>query len=339
MPETSVYTELPTRKSVRLLKLTSGSGKGNLSCSLEVIDDYNNAPKYHCLSYCWGETSAINLTNLECNGTVIAITKNLHAALTQISRNGQTQYLWADAISINQADIPERNQQVAIMDEIFQHSERVYVWLGPGTSETARAIAAIEKIAMLVYKSFNPPSAIADWIHALSANSQKRVLIRKHTALKYTDLTPIAWRAFRDFMLAPWFTRVWVIQEVRKQKDVWMLCGQHDIKWDCVCLASAWCSRVDLDFWAAEWSSTLIPFRQATVNVTFMWDTAWSASSFLDILNASIFFQATDPRDKIFAMLHYGIERKETTKHQHSQKIEDRSIPVSVSPSSCIGKC
>lgn len=45
-------------------------------------------------------------------------------------------YFFADAICINQDDIPERNAQVQCMGDLYAQAEEVLVWLGPGTAES-----------------------------------------------------------------------------------------------------------------------------------------------------------------------------------------------------------
>ena len=38
--------------------------------------------------------------------------------------------MWVDAICINQADVPEKNRQIAIMPFIYMRAKMVLVWLG-----------------------------------------------------------------------------------------------------------------------------------------------------------------------------------------------------------------
>ncbi|VUC31425.1 unnamed protein product [Clonostachys rosea] len=56
----------------------------------------------------------------------------------QVARPGTSysalSYMWgADAICINQADVVERNQQVAIMGDIYAEADQVYIWFGRDT--------------------------------------------------------------------------------------------------------------------------------------------------------------------------------------------------------------
>jgi hypothetical protein len=44
--------------------------------------------------------------------------------------------LWVDSICINQEDNDEKNVQVNMMQEIYQHSSQVLIWLGLPTAES-----------------------------------------------------------------------------------------------------------------------------------------------------------------------------------------------------------
>ena len=56
--------------------------------------------------------------------------------------------VWIDAICIDQSSIPERNQQVTHMGEIYTKARRVAVWLGEESPETTVAFQYIEKVLM-----------------------------------------------------------------------------------------------------------------------------------------------------------------------------------------------
>jgi hypothetical protein len=55
---------------------------------------------------------------------------NLWDALHCLRKRANGRRYWIDAICINQADIPERNQQVRIMPHIYFRAHTVVVWLG-----------------------------------------------------------------------------------------------------------------------------------------------------------------------------------------------------------------
>lgn len=325
MPSTFTYTPLPLDKSIRLLRLDHDADHEPITCYLQTIDHYDAAPIYHCLSYCWGsetETAAIT-----CDGHRLAITQNLHAALRQIRRrskeaccrlasdrknNGSQPsssshhdiLLWVDALCIDQENIEERNQQVAIMHKIFQNAGRVNVWLGAGTDSTFKAEYLIRRFANILHDASAPDSSITAWLEALATHPEKEIV----DTIRYSDFSPSIWKAYWDYMKADWFHRVWVIQEVRQQNAVLVLCGQSAIEWPFVCLAAWWMTIGGSLTIQDIWDDAYTDFRMAVINTSLMWDQAPAVSSrspFLQILDTARYFKAKDSRDKIFAMLHF----------------------------------
>jgi hypothetical protein len=65
-----------------------------------------------------------------CNGCKILVTENLFDALDQLSQMPDVDFLWIDALCINQEDLDERASQVLIMGEIYASSVETIVWLG-----------------------------------------------------------------------------------------------------------------------------------------------------------------------------------------------------------------
>jgi hypothetical protein len=49
-------------------------------------------------------------------------------------------FLWVDALCINQDNLEERDQQVRSMKTIYQHAEKVYIYLGNTPNPAHRAI-------------------------------------------------------------------------------------------------------------------------------------------------------------------------------------------------------
>lgn len=126
---------------MRLLRLQPGIGNQQLSCTLEIVDDFLSAPPYHAHSYCWGDET--DVVGLRCNGKRMQITRNLDAALHRLRESYHVLLIWADAISINRDDIAERNQQVSVMDQISSIASQVYIWLGPSDANTQPAMTMI----------------------------------------------------------------------------------------------------------------------------------------------------------------------------------------------------
>lgn len=108
--ETYLYAPLPTPSSIRLLRRLDETSDGLLSFVLDVVD-LHDSPRYHCLSYTWGnphangdpfredferavpEYSIANLTLIRVNGKSVEVRQNLYEALCQLPTSG-----WASGI-------------------------------------------------------------------------------------------------------------------------------------------------------------------------------------------------------------------------------------------------
>lgn len=125
-------------RSIRLLKVHIGSGYGRIRCTLSQ-HNLDNTPQYIALSYTWDQGR--ERKHIECNGMGLEIGENLWHFLCQFRKKqvlrqisldvtADTHYLWIDAICIDQSSLTERNQQVALMRDVYTKAESVIVWLG-----------------------------------------------------------------------------------------------------------------------------------------------------------------------------------------------------------------
>lgn len=117
------------------------------------------------------------------------------------------------------------------------------------------------------------------------------------------------WRAARAFYQRPWMLRVWVVQEVLAADALVFLCGgwelQGSIIFDSVAASMLWpqlCpfgSNIMIRSGESEEEGFLQMFRLMTarnVNLT-------GREDLLDLLYLSYGCKATDPRDRVFALL------------------------------------
>ena len=65
------------------------------------------------------------------------------AALRRMRYVSETRVLWIDSVCINQNNLAERSQQVAIMTEVFQSGSKNLIWLGEDDGCTERALSDI----------------------------------------------------------------------------------------------------------------------------------------------------------------------------------------------------
>lgn len=93
-----------------------------------VIALEDHQQDYKALSYVWGD--AKDTQPILLNGRRFDVTQNLKRALVRLRAGGIVAPIWIDAISINQADTEERNQQVRLMRDIYEKTSEVIVYLG-----------------------------------------------------------------------------------------------------------------------------------------------------------------------------------------------------------------
>jgi hypothetical protein len=102
-------------------------------------------PAYDALSYVWGDPSRTH--EIWIGGRVLKITASLHAALMQLMDFSPiNQYVWVDAICINQEDLEERSAQVPLMRQIYHFASNVKISLGPWSSGADRALRFLIKL-------------------------------------------------------------------------------------------------------------------------------------------------------------------------------------------------
>lgn len=155
----------------------------------------------------------------------MAITHNLAIALRHLRfpHKGHYRIIWADAICVNQQDLGERAQQVERMADIYRASKRVIVWLGPEADNSTLAIETISALSSQVeYQSDGL------WPLRLSPQGDSRYLDYS-VDLPFDDRK---WNALHCFFTRPWFTRLWIWQEVYLGSSVDVLCGFKNLSWE-----------------------------------------------------------------------------------------------------------
>ena len=116
-----------SQPSIRLIHIERDlTPDGFIQC--RIFNATTDAP-YSCLSYMWG-TSPPSRT-IVINGKLFRVRGNLYDFLVVARlRRMPGQWLWIDALCINQEDVAERNHQVQQMGQIYRNARMVIIWLG-----------------------------------------------------------------------------------------------------------------------------------------------------------------------------------------------------------------
>jgi hypothetical protein len=290
----TLYKHLSTSDSFRLLRRDAQEEAFKL-VTFKLFD----APPYEALSYCWGEPS--QEYPLYIGDHRVLITQNLAEALEHLGPReaGRPQFLWIDQLCIDQKNEPERNQQVRIMRYIYQQAKRTTVWLGldDGT---------IKQASRLIIKVNNYHATLTRNLEA-KRSSQEGSIHKEETPVEVPSLDDPSWECLFKILQKPWFKRVWVIQEVRMSvlgsgNSTMIQAGDIEGPWVqlmTVCLLLKYypwelCSNFDFDS-----LGVLLSMQQK--------------QPLLELLNQSRSFHATDPRDKVFALLGLAEEANDTS--------------------------
>ncbi|KAH8679463.1 heterokaryon incompatibility protein-domain-containing protein [Ilyonectria robusta] len=149
---------------------------------------------YWALSYVWGDQSKRKPILL--NGVQFSVTQNLYQALCRLAEEPQHVVdgakLWVDAICINQADLPERQSEVARMGDIYSLARGVDVWLGlPLSEDQGRAIQGWQEL------------------YSIDGDKGPEELLRTDVGAGGDIIHSVVRLSFE-----PYWERVWVIQEL-----------------------------------------------------------------------------------------------------------------------------
>jgi hypothetical protein len=203
----SLYSPLDeARSEFRLLVLLSSKAWDDpIECRLQVVS-LNEVPYFCAISWSWGSTS--DPCRIIVDGVPTRMPSNLECALRYLrqAQAGYHQVLWVDAICINQADLEERNNQVAIMPQIYGNAKKVISWLGAEDRST--------RLAMRFLSGFqdipDAPDSVRNGLMSMSADT---------------------WNALQLFFDRPWFSRLRIISEAAVAKEIEVVCGNQSIPW------------------------------------------------------------------------------------------------------------
>jgi hypothetical protein len=128
-------------KTIRLIKILSIAPQ--IRCTFRVVP-LEDSPVFSALSYMRGIATITERTFVD-DGS-LDITVNLAQAIRDIHYHWskgklraprEEQWLWADALCINQHDVHEKKHQVLLMETIFAGAHRVNSWPGPDNGEAS----------------------------------------------------------------------------------------------------------------------------------------------------------------------------------------------------------
>jgi hypothetical protein len=202
----------------RLLKLPNRNGP-----RLYELKNYElyatSTPRYLALSYTWGSQESYAKLNINWKEFKLP-TKNLEIALEYLIDRYPGEYLWTDAICINQGEKgkEEKASQIPRMKEIYTSTAKCVVWLGE-CLRGSRLDRALPQLPALLQRL---------QIYPLHLGFSEASFRQYGIPAPDSDL----WEGLGDLLANEWFTRVWTFQESVLPETLEILCGTHVISTD-----------------------------------------------------------------------------------------------------------
>ncbi len=284
------YTSLPTKSSFRVLELLAGTETNAVTFRLHLAD-WNDPLQYEAISYAWGDTR-IKVPTI-CDDRVLQVTPNLRRGFCKMRYRDRSRYLWADAVCINQSNDDERGDQVSNMRKIYKSATKVIVWLGQNKGvQVEKAIAAMHEIssACCAYSQIS--------LIDLEKIDSFDCLIPNCSFAKLQCDNSSSWRALAWFFTRPWFSRLWVFQEVNSGTEAELLCGNAKVNWDVAALAVTYVFSFPHIHQA--WG-----FHQSHCGNAYIMRQREGLDRFIisELLHFVRRFNTCDPRDRVYALL------------------------------------
>jgi hypothetical protein len=250
-----LYRPLSTEKgqhAIRLVTILPSQEKmADIKCILESIS-LNQNPTYEALSYVWGNLS--NLKQIDLSGHAFYVNQNLEVALRNLRLRTRPRTLWIDAICINQNDTVEKSNQVMRMGDVYGQAFEVLIWLGPETNSSAKAFHYLQEIILPCARKLSEQSAKD--ISARKVEESKLVVSSEFSdgmpqfglfdqnGKKFMDYCVQKEPASAQYLEAlcellrrPWWSRIWVLQEIARSKSARLICGTSTLPWTEFCHA------------------------------------------------------------------------------------------------------
>jgi hypothetical protein len=257
---------------------------------------------------------------------------------------GAPKPIWADQICINQSNLDERAKQVMVMRDIYSNAIATLVYLGD--DERARKGFGFLKKVLRQFQSYEKRLG-GGFASALPKTIEW--LIDYIRDPNNSD----GWMAAMEIFNLPWWNRAWIYQEVIVANEVYFLCGEDSMirghfgaMWYAVQNTAAYIGdrllrSEDAEFGGHSEHLQDFVFRMSEVmdKVEFLEKMAQKHKSqsqrqkLSDLLRSNRFRDATDPRDKLYALVglvdpEYGIVPQYRSENTLSRAFTDAAEAI-----------
>jgi hypothetical protein len=267
--KTHVYIPLvEPNKSIRLIAILSVAPR---ICCVSSVFSIEEPPAFSALSYMWGDAAVTDTITLD--GATLNVTTNLVHAIQHLHRewnqqgltnDGNKQWLWADAVCINQEDAIEKDHQVPLMKVIYSRAKMVFSWLGDETGELGGAIDALNMVHNQISRlpgydyilaktnggTYQLPS-LSDLVEELGQEGLVGLtdlgwLVTHYQAGSDSALPVQVFARIQLLFGLKYWRRLWILQELVLAQNITLLCGSKKSSWDALSRVTFWRGLISL---------------------------------------------------------------------------------------------
>lgn len=267
--QTYVYQPIKHRAEMRLFLLGPGEMDDPIRGDLATIS-VSDQDEYDAISYTWADESddATKCFHALIGTTSIPITRNCQAALRKVRSPYYVKSVWIDSICIDQDNVQERGHQVDLMPRIYTRARKTFVYVGE-SADGSHALLDTLKLGRVQYE--RRPYELRIWTEC--------------------------------FLNRPYFSRIWVIQEIALSRNKIILCGDNEIPWSVFEAGVKSVFEVTGNTFKDRVKSPLKDGGNLPPLLSLGQRRLRDAAELFGLLQLGRRCKATDPRDKVFALL------------------------------------
>ena len=262
-------------------------------------------------------------------------------------------WLWIDALCINQADLGERSSQVLLMKRVFECAQGIIIWLGEGGRKSDEGMELMEKFAPLAAAAARKQQPFTDEgteeedreernggveKEAIQHQKLEDGIIRFGSEENFIEFTDDQWQAMGGVLNRSYWRRAWIVPEatttapfiptdttsinddsstspslfgIPKQQPIQVWCGQKTISFATIIAANkgAYLVRQRSDL------RNVLNHEISTLELNGRRRQQYGhCGGLIELLMRMRFFKATDPRDKVYAVLPLVSDRDKVAK-------------------------